>query len=209
MLDAGGARFLRTARGRKARQRTLVRSAQWQALGQIRTTAPSHRRPVRQPGSILRSTSTACATPMPAGSTMRGVPLVVIAAQLGHSDTRMVEKHYGHMAPAMSPRRCGQHSVTLVWSKHQISRYCAEPRDAARPAFPVATEPRPYGVGYGVLCNAARRGGAGSSSRTTKAPSAISGNRWRHQRGRNLPRARRSGNRLRPGRSRRRVARRA
>jgi integrase len=30
---------------------------------------------------------------------MRGVPLAVIAAQLGHTDTRMVEKHYGHLAP--------------------------------------------------------------------------------------------------------------
>jgi integrase len=30
---------------------------------------------------------------------MRGVPLAVIAAQLGHSDTRMVEKHYGHLSP--------------------------------------------------------------------------------------------------------------
>jgi integrase len=32
--------------------------------------------------------------------TMRGVPLAVIAAQLGHTDTRMVEKHYGHLAPS-------------------------------------------------------------------------------------------------------------
>jgi integrase len=31
---------------------------------------------------------------------MRGVPLAVIAAQLGHTDTRMVEKHYGHLAPS-------------------------------------------------------------------------------------------------------------
>jgi integrase len=30
----------------------------------------------------------------------QGVPLVVIAAQLGHTDTRMVEKHYGHLAPS-------------------------------------------------------------------------------------------------------------
>ena len=29
---------------------------------------------------------------------MRGVPLAVIAAQLGHADTRMVEKHYGHLS---------------------------------------------------------------------------------------------------------------
>jgi integrase len=29
---------------------------------------------------------------------MKAVPLAVVAAQLGHSDTRMVEKHYGHLA---------------------------------------------------------------------------------------------------------------
>ena len=36
------------------------------------------------------------------GSTlaMRGVPMGVIAAQLGHSDTRMTEKHYAHLAPS-------------------------------------------------------------------------------------------------------------
>jgi integrase len=31
---------------------------------------------------------------------MNGAPLPVVARQLGHSDTRMVEKHYGHMAPS-------------------------------------------------------------------------------------------------------------
>jgi integrase len=30
---------------------------------------------------------------------MRGVPMGVIAAQLGHADTRMTEKHYAHLAP--------------------------------------------------------------------------------------------------------------
>lgn len=29
-----------------------------------------------------------------------GVPLAFIAQQLGHSDTRMVERHYGHLAPS-------------------------------------------------------------------------------------------------------------
>src|SRR5262249_21504602 len=34
------------------------------------------------------------------GSTlaMRGVPMGVIAEQLGHADTRMTEKHYAHLA---------------------------------------------------------------------------------------------------------------
>jgi integrase len=31
---------------------------------------------------------------------MNGVPLMVVAKNLGHSDTRMVEKHYGHLAPS-------------------------------------------------------------------------------------------------------------
>ena len=33
-------------------------------------------------------------------SVMAGVPLLVVAKNLGHADTRMVEKHYGHMAPS-------------------------------------------------------------------------------------------------------------
>jgi hypothetical protein len=31
---------------------------------------------------------------------MRGVPMGVIAEQLGHVDTRMTEKHYAHLAPS-------------------------------------------------------------------------------------------------------------
>lgn len=33
-------------------------------------------------------------------TTMNGVPLLIVAKNLGHSDTRMVEKHYGHLAPS-------------------------------------------------------------------------------------------------------------
>jgi integrase len=31
---------------------------------------------------------------------MNGTPLMVVARNLGHTDTRMVEKHYGHLAPS-------------------------------------------------------------------------------------------------------------
>jgi integrase len=31
---------------------------------------------------------------------MKGAPLIVLAQVLGHADTRMVEKHYGHLAPS-------------------------------------------------------------------------------------------------------------
>jgi integrase len=33
-------------------------------------------------------------------SVMSGVPLLVVAKNLGHADTRMVERHYGHLAPS-------------------------------------------------------------------------------------------------------------
>ena len=33
-------------------------------------------------------------------SAMNGVPLMVVARNLGHADTRMVERHYGHLAPS-------------------------------------------------------------------------------------------------------------
>jgi integrase len=31
---------------------------------------------------------------------MNGMPLMVVAKNMGHADTRMVEKHYGHLAPS-------------------------------------------------------------------------------------------------------------
>jgi integrase len=33
-----------------------------------------------------------------------GAPLMVVAINLGHRDTRMVEKHYGHLADSMGSR---------------------------------------------------------------------------------------------------------
>ncbi|ESW81605.1 hypothetical protein X772_22275 [Mesorhizobium sp. LSJC280B00] len=29
-----------------------------------------------------------------------GAPLIIVAQALGHSDTRMAEKHYAHLAPS-------------------------------------------------------------------------------------------------------------
>jgi hypothetical protein len=31
---------------------------------------------------------------------MNGVPLLVVAKNLGHANTRVVERHYGHPAPS-------------------------------------------------------------------------------------------------------------
>jgi integrase len=41
---------------------------------------------------------------------MGGVPLMVVAKNLGHADTRMVEKHYGHLAPSYIADAIRQHA---------------------------------------------------------------------------------------------------
>ena len=47
---------------------------------------------------------------------MRGVPMGVIAEQLGHADTRMTEKHYAHLARLTSPTRSERISLHLeLW----------------------------------------------------------------------------------------------
>ena len=53
---------------------------------------------------------------------MAGVPLLVVARNLGHVDTRMVEKHYGHLTQsfiteaihASAPRYGGKVSKRVV-----------------------------------------------------------------------------------------------
>jgi integrase len=49
------------------------------------------------------------------GSTlaMRGVPMGVVAEQLGHADTRMTEKHYAHLAPSYVADTIRAHFPTL------------------------------------------------------------------------------------------------
>jgi integrase len=44
---------------------------------------------------------------------MRGVPMGVIAAQLGHAGTRMTEKHYAHLAPSYVADTIRAHFPTL------------------------------------------------------------------------------------------------
>jgi hypothetical protein len=38
------------------------------------------------------------------------MPLLVVARNMGHSDARMVEKHYGHLAPSFITESIHQHA---------------------------------------------------------------------------------------------------
>ena len=48
---------------------------------------------------------------------MAGVPLIVVAQNLGHSDTRMVEKHYAHLTPSFSATAIRNSAPELGYSE--------------------------------------------------------------------------------------------
>jgi integrase len=84
--------------GRAADERIFLRSdgRAWGASHQQRPLAEAADRANISPAPtfhILRHTHASMLA-------MRGVPMGVIAAQLGHRDTRMTEKHYAHFAPS-------------------------------------------------------------------------------------------------------------
>jgi integrase len=98
LADEGRALFLSLTAGRGGRE-LIFRRADGGAWGpshqQRPLTAASGVAKVDPPATfhILRHTY---------GSSlaMKGVPMGVIAAQLGHADTRMTERHYAHLSPS-------------------------------------------------------------------------------------------------------------
>ena len=69
--------------------------AAWKRAQQLRSMRDACRRAAIEPAisfHILRHTHASILA-------MQAVPMAVIARQLGHSDTRMTERHYAHLAP--------------------------------------------------------------------------------------------------------------
>jgi integrase len=99
VLTAEGAGFFRQhCAGRVGAERMFQRDdgAHWGQSHQTRPMADACKRATIKPAvgfHQLRHTWASLAT-------MNGVPLMVIARNLGHVDTRMVEKFYGHLAPS-------------------------------------------------------------------------------------------------------------
>jgi integrase len=75
---------------------TKAKGERWRKSQQVRPMTEACRRAGIKPAigfHILRHTWASLAV-------MNGTPLLVVARNLGHADTRMVEKHYGHLAPS-------------------------------------------------------------------------------------------------------------
>jgi len=97
LTEEGRHLFTQCTVGRPAAERVFLRSdaKPWGASHQQRPLAEAASRAKISPAPtfhILRHTHASLLA-------MRGVPMGVIAAQLGHHDTRMTEKHYAHLAP--------------------------------------------------------------------------------------------------------------
>jgi integrase len=98
LTEEGRHLFIQCTARRPADERVFVRAdaKPWGASHQQRPLAEAAKRAKISPAPtfhVLRHTHASLLA-------MRGVPMGVIAAQLGHRDTRMTEKHYAHLAPS-------------------------------------------------------------------------------------------------------------
>jgi integrase len=98
LTDEGVFFFQQLTAGRTGSE-VMLRKANgetWRTSHQLRPTAQACQRAKIDPPvsfHVLRHTWASLAV-------MAGVPLLVVGKNLGHADTRMVEKHYGHLAPS-------------------------------------------------------------------------------------------------------------
>jgi integrase len=97
LTDEGKHFFARAVAGRSASEIILTRDA-----GRAWGRSEQHRRiaDACTAANVAPCTVHALRHTYASRLVMKGVPLAVVAAQLGHKDTRMVEKHYGHLAPS-------------------------------------------------------------------------------------------------------------
>jgi integrase len=98
LTDEGIAFFNSLSAGRETGLPMLTKSdgSRWSTAHQSRPMAAACKAArIKPPASFhcLRHTYASLAI-------MNGAPLMVVAKNLGHSDTRMVERHYGHLAPS-------------------------------------------------------------------------------------------------------------
>jgi integrase len=111
LTDEGQRLFARLTAGKLGSDPVFVRrdGGVWRKSHQMRPMLDACNRAKIKPAvsfHVLRHTH---------GSTlaMRGVPMGVIAEQLGHADTRMTEKHYVHLAPSYVAETIRAHFPTL------------------------------------------------------------------------------------------------
>ena len=97
LTDEGRSLFYELTAGRTGHELVFVRDdgKAWGASHQQRPLEAASVRAKIEPAPTFHILRHSYASAL----AMRGVPMGVIAAQLGHSDTRMTERHYAHLSP--------------------------------------------------------------------------------------------------------------
>jgi integrase len=98
LTDEASAFFAQLTAGRSGSELLLRRAngGPWKVSHQRRPMAKACERAKIKPPISFHSLRHSWASL----AVMAGVPLLVVGRNLGHADTRMVEKHYGHLAPS-------------------------------------------------------------------------------------------------------------
>jgi integrase len=98
LTDEGAAFFKQVTAGRTGDEPVLLKAdgSTWKTSHQLRPMANAVARAKIKPAISFHGLRHTWAS----HAVMNGMPLMVVARNLGHVDTRMVEKHYGHLAPS-------------------------------------------------------------------------------------------------------------
>lgn len=96
LLFVSGARVARAQEIAAAAGKESSEDGSWRASQQARPMLDACQRAKISPSVNFHALRHTWAS----HSVMNGVPLMVVAKNLGHADTKMVEKHYGHLAPS-------------------------------------------------------------------------------------------------------------
>ena len=96
ITDAGAAFFRQVCAGRAGNELIFRRAdgGPWKASQQARPLAEACKRAKIMPPVTVHG----CRHTWASHAVMNGVPLMIVAKNLGHRDTLMVERHYGHLA---------------------------------------------------------------------------------------------------------------
>jgi integrase len=101
VLTEEGARFFRSVCAGRAGTDLVFTKADgnpWDKNHQVRPIAEASARARITPPASFHITRHSWAS----HAVMNGMPLMVVAKNLGHADTSMVERHYGHLAPSFT-----------------------------------------------------------------------------------------------------------
>jgi integrase len=98
LTDEGAAFFKQVTAGRAGDEPMLLKTdgSTWKVSHQLRPMANAVTHAKIKPAVSFHGLRHTWAS----HAVMNGMPLMVVARNLGHVDTRMVERHYGHLAPS-------------------------------------------------------------------------------------------------------------